>query len=416
MPALKATRMTKRRIDTLKPGETVWDTDPRGFCCRCQTRRKIFQLRFRSRGRQRWLTIGEVGAPWTVETARREAQRLLGEIRSGVDVEVLRYGGNATDPTIADLCDRFIEEHARHHKRASSMLTDEKNIANHVKPLIGHLAVKDVTRSDIESFKQAIRDGKTATKRKPNEKRERFAPAVLGGPGVANRCLALLSKMYNLAEIWGWRAENSNPVRLVAKYPENPRQRFLSDEELQRLGQVLEACDADGSESPYVTAAIRLLLLTGARLSEILTLKWDYIDQPRGLIQLPSSKTGQKIIFLNDTAIAVLNSIERQPSNPYVISGAITGRHLVNIQKPWRRIRKLVDLEDVRIHDLRHSFAAIAAGNGASLPLIGQLLGHTQPQTTKRYAHLAAKPVRDVNDKVGATLENLLGPQRNNSR
>ncbi len=412
MPALKATRLTKRKIDNLKPGETVWDTDPRGFCCRCQTKRKIFQLRVRTHGRQRWLTIGEVGAPWTVETARRDAQRLLGEIRNGIDVEVLRYGGNATDPTIADLCDRFIEEHARHHKRASSTLTDEKNIANHVKPLIGHMAIKDVTRSDIEWFKQAIRDGKTATKRKPGEKRARFAPAVLGGPGVTNRCLALLSKMFNLAEIWGWRTENTNPVRLVAKYPENPRQRFLSDEEVQRLGTVLADCDTNGTESPYVIAAIRLLLLTGARLGEILTLKWDYIDQPRGYIQLPSSKTGPKVIFLNDTALDVIGSIARQPGNPFVIVGAMPGQHLVNIQKPWRRIRKLADLEDVRIHDLRHSFAAIAASNGASLPLIGQLLGHTQPQTTKRYAHLAAKPVRDVNDKVGATLGNLLGPTK----
>ena len=174
----------------------------------------------------------------------------------------------------------------------------------------------------------------------------------------------------------------------------------------------LSACDADGTESPYVIAAIRLLLLTGARLGEILTLKWDYIDQPRGHIQLPSSKTGPKIIFLNETALDVIRSIPRLPDNPFVILGAIPGQHLVNIQKPWRRIRKLASLEDVRIHDLRHSFAAIAASNGASLPLIGQLLGHTQPQTTKRYAHLAAKPVRDVNDKVGATLGNLLGPTK----
>ena len=281
--------------------------------------------------------------------------------------------------------------------------------------LIGRLAVKDVTRSDVEALKSDIAGGKTATKPKPGDDRKRFGPAATGGKGAANRCLALLSKMFNLAETWGWRQEHSNPVRLVAKYPESESHRFLSDDELSRLAATLHQCDQDGSVSPQVTAAIRLLLLTGARLSEILTLRWNYIDQRGGFLNLPDSKAGTRVVFLNEQATAVLASIEPVPGNPYVITGAVEGQHLVNLQKPWRKLRKMAGLEDVRIHDLRHSFASIAASGGASLPMIGQLLGHSQVSTTKRYAHLTAQPVREVNEKVGSILSGFASSKMSRS-
>lgn len=410
MPAVTSNRLTKRRIDAMSAGETLWDSDVRGFCCRARTVRKIFYLKVRARGRQRWITIGEYGGPWTVETARLEAQRLLGEIRNGVDVETLRRGGNSGDPTVEELCQRFLEEHARHHKKASSVYTDRININNHILPLVGKLAVKDVTRSDIEMLKKAVCDGLTRTKPKRGAKRERFGPNAKGGPGAANRCVAILSKMFNLAEFWGWRPENSNPCRLVAKYPDNPRQRFLSEEEFQRLGRVLDDVGKGGSENTYAIAAVRLLLLTGARLSEILTLRWQWVDLERGFLMLPDSKTGQKVIFLNSAAQGVLRELPRTPDNPFVIAGTRSGQHLVNLQRPWKRIRERANLMDVRIHDLRHSFASMAASNGASLPLIGQLLGHSQPRTTQRYAHLAAKPVKELNEMVGGKLATLLRP------
>ena len=410
MPAINTSRITKRRIDSLKPGETIWDADVRGFSCRARPKRKLFYLKVRANGRQRWITIGEYGAPWTVETARREAQRLLGEIRNGIDVEVLRYRGNADDPTIEDLCTRFIEEHAVHHKRASSTLMDQQNISNHILPLIGKFAVKNIARSDIEKLKTDVSGGKTATKRKSGEKRARFGPAVKGGTGAANRCLALLSKMFNLAEQWGWRAEHTNPVRLVARYEERPRERYLSDNELDTLRDVLNTCDAEGSESPYATAAIRLLLLTGARRNEILTLKWEFVDHRSMTLLLPTSKSGKKAILLNDAAYAVLSSIPPVDGNPYVIVGTVEGQHLVNLQKPWARIRQRAALSDVRLHDLRHSFASIAASQGASLRFIGTLLGHTRPETTQRYAHLAAQPIREVNNRVGGALSGFAPP------
>ena len=268
--------------------------------------------------------------------------------------------------------------------------------------MLGVLHVKDVTRSDIEQFKLAVRDGQTAPRRVGSD--YKGGGVISGGPGVANRCLALLSKMLNLAEVWGWREENSNPCRLVAKYPEDRRQRFLSDHEISRLMDVLDTCERNQTESPYATAAVRLLLLTGARLGEILSLRWAWVDLQRRMLLLPSSKTGERVIFLNEAALDFLRNLERQPDNPFVIVGHRRGSHMINLQKPWGRMRSAAEIDDVRLHDLRHSFASIAASNGASLPLIGQLLGHWQPATTQRYAHLAAKPVQDVSDAVGRSI------------
>lgn len=157
---------------------------------------------------------------------------------------------------------------------------------------------------------------------------------------------------------------------------------------------------------------MRILLLTGARLGEILELRWKHVDLERALLLLPDSKTGQKPIFLNQAALDILSRLDRIAGNPFVIVGSVPGTHLVNLQKPWGRIRKLAGLDDVRIHDLRHSFASIAASSGASLPLIGKLLGHTQPQTTNRYAHLVADPVRELNETIGATLASALQPRK----
>ncbi len=174
------------------------------------------------------------------------------------------------------------------------------------------------------------------------------------------------------------------------------------------LGVVLNQVERDQSVSLFAVAAIRLLILTGARLNEILTLQWKHIDIQWGLLLLPESKTGQKAIRLSDKAVRVLETLPRLKGNPYVIPGLVEGQHLVNLQKPWRYIRKLADLDDVRIHDLRHSFASMAAASGASLPMIGALLGHTQPQTTARYAHLANDPLKRLNQEVGEMISDAM--------
>src|SRR5918997_3473133 len=199
-------RITKRVVDALTPNQIVWDADVKGFGVRCQRRDKVYLLKTRVNGRQRWFTIGKHGSPWTAEKARERALRMLAAIADGQDLAALRDSGRVALPTVSDLCDRYLDEHAREHKKASSTHTDERNIANHVKPLLGKLLVRDVTRADIDSFKRAVREGRTATPEARSRKGYRGGPMVTGGSGVANRCLALLSKMFSLAERWGWRA------------------------------------------------------------------------------------------------------------------------------------------------------------------------------------------------------------------
>lgn len=198
--------------------------------------------------------------------------------------------------------------------------------------------------------------------------------------------------MFNLAEIWGLRPDGSNPCRHVPKYREVKRQRHLSHAELQRLGEMLSEVEHDGSESRFIVAAFRLLILTGCRLGEIQTLKWEYITADG--MELPDTKTGARRIPLPAAARAVLSALPRVPNTPYVIAGKIEGKHATDLQHAWRRIRDRAGLADVRIHDLRHTYASNAVSAGMPIQMVGRLLGHTQIQTTMRYAHLADDPVR----------------------
>jgi integrase len=202
----------------------------------------------------------------------------------------------------------------------------------------------------------------------------------------------------------------------VPKFRENKRERYLANGELKRLGEVLAEAEASKNESPHMIAAVRLLILTGARLSEITTLQWEHVDLEHGLLRLPDSKTGKKDIVLNDDALDVLKKLPRALGNPYVIVGGRSGQHLVNVKGPWGRLRKKAGLDDLRIHDLRHSFASVAASMGESLPIIGKLLGHTQAQTTARYAHLQMDPLRAASNAIGAAVSSAMNPDGKVSR
>jgi integrase len=227
-------------------------------------------------------------------------------------------------------------------------------------------------------------------------------------PYQSNRTLGVLSKMMNLAEIWGMRDRHTNPCELIERYPEHKRERFLSGKELQRLGTVLAKAEAEQTESRYAVAAFRLLLLTGCRLSEIQKLEWRHVDTESGELHLPDSKTGAKTVHLGKSAFDVLRDLPRVAENPYVIVGKREASYLTDLQHPWRRMRAAAGLEGVRIHDLRHTFASGGLAVGEGLSMIGKLLGHTQIQTTARYAHLASDPMKAAANKISDRLASAL--------
>jgi integrase len=214
--------------------------------------------------------------------------------------------------------------------------------------------------------------------------------------------------MMNLAEIWGLRDRHSNPCEDIQRYPEHKRERFLSLKEVRALGRVLDAAESDGSEGKYACSAFRLLLLTGCRLSEIQELQWKHVYLEEGELRLPDSKTGAKTVHLGAAAIGLMHGLPRIEMNAFVIAGKRPGSYLTDLQRPWRHIRAAAGLEDVRIHDLRHTFASGGLAVGEGLSMIGKLLGHTQVQTTARYAHLAADPIKQAADKIAERLAGAL--------
>jgi integrase len=387
-------KLTKRVVESIAPCDhdvIVWDTELRGFGCKITPKgRRSYLLYYRTvEGQQRKPALGAHGAI-TCEQAREIARAMLAEVARGGDPKAAERAKRLA-PTIAELADRFLAEHAATKKRLSSTRMDRINLRLHVLPALGRLRVRDVTRGDIAQLHHRMRST----------------------PGAANRVLALLSKMFNLAEQWGLRPDHTNPCRHIERYAERKMERYLSGEELTQLGTALAKAERDGTEMPSAIAAVRLLALTGARVAEILGLRWEHVDLSRDCLRLATSKTGRKVIHLNNPALEVLKDLARPSSgNPWVIEGAKPGSPLVNIRKPWHRLRKAAGFPDVRLHDLRHSFASVAVAGGLSLPIIGALLGHTQPATTARYAHIAADPLRAAAEAIGARLGTALAPPR----
>ena len=388
------TKITKRTVDLLESG-VVWDGEIKGFGARCRASgAKYYVLKMRVGGRQRWITIGRHGSPWTAEGARNEALRVLGLRAAGKDPALDRDRQKGVI-TVAELGSRFLRDYVPQHCKPRTAYEYRRAVELFINPVLARHRISDVLRADVAAFHHGLRDR----------------------PYQGNRALGVLSKMMNVAEVWGLRPDGSNPCRHVKKYREVKRDRYLTREELQRLGAVLADEQAKGTESPFVVVAIGLLVLTGARLTEILTLRWEYVDLENGVLRLPDSKTGAKLIYLNAAAMQLLRTMPRMQGNPHVIAGEKPGAHLVELQKPWRRIRAKANLTDVRIHDLRHNFASVGAGAGMSLPMIGKLLGHTQASTTQRYAHLAADPVRAASNLIGAEITAVMnGKKRERNR
>jgi integrase len=342
------------------------------------SRRKTYLVQYRAGGRTRRVGLGVHGAV-TPDQARKLARDRLGAVARGEDpAEEIRTRRRA--PTVAALCERFLAEHVAHRCQSSTQSEYRRSVELFIKPRIGSVKLPDLKRADIARLHHDLRHI----------------------PYQANRTLGVLSKMFNLAELWGLMPDGANPCRHVKKYPERKRERFLNPEEYGRLWSVLGQLEGERPAMRPALNAVRLLMLTGCRLAEIQTLRWEHVRET--MLELADGKTGPRKVPLCKEAIAVLRSIERLPDNPYVIAGTVPGQHLTDLQRPWRRIRARAGLGDVRIHDLRHSFASAALANGENLPMIGKLLGHKQVQTTARYAHAAAEAVQAAAGRVGGFI------------
>jgi integrase len=385
-------RITVAVVKALQPGDVVQDSELKGFGVRRQRDVASYFVRKRVKGQLRRITIGRHGSPWTPETARKRAASLLQEIAAGDDPVAKRRAERMRGRPFDELADEFLSNHGMVVK-PTTYAVYESIVRKQLKPYFKTRAMDSLTKADVI----------------------KFHTAHANQPRTANHAVSVLSKMFAWAMDTERLEKRENPCGGIKRYREVKRQRFLSLAELKALGEAMQSMEEEGTLGLYVAAAVRMLLLTGARLREILTLQWEYVDLERGLLLLPDSKTGEKVITLNSQAVTLLKALPRLEKNPYVLPGQRTGQHLVNIRLPWLEICKKAKVRNVRIHDLRHSFASVAGASGGTLPLIGKLLGHHQAQTTSRYVHLAGNPVTELAERTGQTIADALGLERTRS-
>ena len=377
-------KLTKTVVEKTKPnpgGDVfLWDTALPGFGIRVYpsgTRKYLVQYRTKD-NRQRRMVLGRHGV-LTTENARGMARDILVAVSQGNDPAAEKRAQREA-PTVRDLAADYLERHAIPNKRPASVEDDQSMLKQTILPRLGQMKVVAVQRQDIEKLHNA------------------FAKK----PYAANRQLALLSKMFTLAVAWGWRADN--PVKGVPRFQEDPRERWLSEPELARLWQAL-----DQHSNTRAANAVKLLLLTGSRKTEVLAAKWDQFDLERGVWTKPTHHTKQKRtehVPLSEAAIALLSNMqsEADSESPFLFPGGAPGKPLSDIKKFWQKVRHDTGIEDVRLHDLRHTYASNLVSQGVSLHIVGRLLGHTQPQTTARYAHLNDGALRDATERFSASL------------
>ncbi|MBF0325827.1 MAG: tyrosine-type recombinase/integrase [Alphaproteobacteria bacterium] len=380
-------KLTKRIVEALElpTGKDVllWDDEVPGFGLRVKASgTKSYIIQYRAAGQSRRLTLGRHGI-LTAEEARTMAKIELAKVAKGDDPAMVRKD-NRQAPNMRELAADYMERHAIPKKRPTSVRDDRSMLDKLILPRLGARRVRDVGRRDVEALVLSLRTT----------------------PYQANRVRALLSKMFSLAVGWNWRSDN--PVKGVEKFGEEKRDRWLKDDELVRLFAVLDA-----HANQRAANAVRLLLLTGARRSEVLKATWDQFDFERGVWRKPAHTTKQKRtehLPLSGQTMALLSSIrEDGADSQYVFPGKAPGKPLTDIKKFWQGVLVEARIEDARLHDLRHTHASHLVSSGMSLAIVGRLLGHTQAQTTHRYAHLADDPLRAAAEHFGAKADVLGG-------
>ncbi len=370
----------------------LWDNAVRGFGLRVYpSNRKTFVFRCEVAGRQRWMQLGDFG-PMTVQQARQRARRARVEADDGEDPVEARRQRRRQASTLGELARDFMAEIAAARKPKTAR-TYQQLLDAHILPRFGKFRPAAITEDDVAAFHRTMK----------------------GTPYAANRALWLLSKLMRIAEKRGLRRPGTNPSEDVKRYRETARKRYLSSEELVKIGDAISRLESEGVElasvggrvttvSTHAAAALRLLLFTGCRVNEVLQLRWEDIDFEHALVRLADTKTGERHMPLTAPALAVFDTIPRVPGNPWVVVGQNAGNHLTDLALPWRRVLEVAGLSGIRLHDLRHTVGAWAASSGLSLLLVGKLLGHRQAASTERYAHLAADPVREAAERVAAGI------------
>ena len=398
-------KITKKVIDAATPNTSdsfIWDTELIGFGLKVTPAgSRIYIVQYRAGGGSsptKRFTIGKHGMPWTPEKARAKAKSIIGDVADGNDPQTAKATERAA-MTVNELCTLYLSDGCE-TKKSSTIATDKGRITRHIKPLIGRKRVKDLTSNDIRRFMSDIAKGKTAATVKTGA---HGLARVTGGKGTATRTVGLLGGIMSFAVSEGIRADN--PVLGVKRYTDKKGERYLSPTELSRLGETLGSVE---KTAPLAVLAIRLLILTGCRKSEILSLKWSEVDFEIGCLRLDDSKTGQKIVMLGAPPLQLLANQPKQENSEYIFPAMKGKGHYVGLPKAWERIRKLAELDGVRLHDLRHSFASVGAGAGMGLQMVGKLLGHSDPKTTARYSHIADNPIKEAADRISGTIASIM--------
>ncbi len=382
-------KLTKRFVESVIPDSHKmikhWDSELKGFgLIVLPSGRRTYCVQYRNVNRvKKMFKIGTHGQV-TTEEARSLAKKYLGGAVHGHD-PAKKKKDNQSLPTMNDLARDYVLHHGE-KKKPKSLEEDQKLLKNIILPAFGKKNVTDISRREIEELHREHK--KT--------------------PYQANRALAVLSKMFTLANNWEWREDN--PVKGIERYPEEKRDRWLTSEELKVLWKVL-----DEYSNPLVACIFKLLILTGARKGELTHATWDQFDLEKGVWTKPSHLTKQKKkehLPLSIEAMEILETMKSQASSPFLFPGKVEGKPVQEIKKSWDTIRKKSGFPDLRIHDLRHTHASHLVSSGLSLSIVGKLLGHTQASTTQRYAHLADEPLRQAAQLFGSTVKKLTTEQK----
>ena len=378
-------------VDALGAGKDMvyWDSALKGFGVRVYpSGAKVYVVQTRGPDGTKRVTIGRHGVI-TTDQARRRAALVLARIKAGEALGPAQAARSQSGPTVAEIAERYFLEYVSVHCKPRTAKAYRYLVERHILPAFGNLPVGALDRRHVSDLHYKLR--KT--------------------PCAANEAIAVLSRMLNRAETWGFGPAGGNPCRRVVKYRQRRRERFLTEEEFRRIGRTLVALETEGQVPVHAAAALRLLMLTGCRCNEILTLRWEDVHFDAGEIRLRDSKTGPRVVALSPAGARVLGRLPRVAGNPWVVAGRRPGTRLTHLAYYWYQVREPVGLGDVRLHDLRHSFASRALALGESLPMIGKLLGHTKLQTTARYAHLARDSIRKSAARVAASIGADVAPE-----